>query len=172
MGGGVGWNWGSHTLYQLLWLLETRVAEVYADYGTFVHDIDADDTIALLMRTCSGVMMTVRISCSSMSESFLEIWSPEQQLLARDGQLYRCTVVRDTRAPPQWEQVPLPPRRGKSYALMNEALIDALLNGGPPPVSGEDYLHVVEVLEAAYRSRDEGRKIVLPHGGSEPESSA
>ena len=44
---------------------------------------------------------------------------------------------------------------------MDKALIEALIQGKEPPVSGGDYLHTVEILEAAYRSKREGRKIVL-----------
>ena len=55
----------------------------------------------------------------------------------------------------------LPGKTIKSYHLMNRALVRALLAGEKPPVSGDEYLHVVEILEAAYRSKKEGRKIVL-----------
>ncbi len=161
MGGGVGWNWGSHSLYHLLWILETRVKEVYADYGTFVHDIDAEDNIAFLLRTENDIMVMLRISCSCMSGSFLELWSSEYQLKSENGRLYMSGVRKDTRAAPVWEEVAVPEIKQKSYYLMDKALIEAIIQGKKPPVSGEDYLHTVEVLEAAYRSKREGRKIVL-----------
>lgn len=161
MGGGIGWNWGSHSLYHSLWMLRTRVKEVYADYGTFIHDIDAEDNITFLLRTENDIMIILRISCSSMSESFFELWSSNHQLTTKDGKLYQCKVIKRTRIAPTWEEIAIPEKKEKAYYLMDKALIDALINGIKPPVSGDDYVHVVEILEAAYRSKKEGRKVIL-----------
>jgi predicted dehydrogenase len=43
-------------------------------------------------------------------------------------------------------------------------VLDALRTGGPPPVSADDAVAVLEVLEAARRSATTGQVVDLEHG--------
>lgn len=51
----------------------------------------------------------------------------------------------------------------EAIGRMTEAFAESLRNGTPPPITGEDNLRVMEVVEAAYRSarEDHGLAITL-----------
>jgi predicted dehydrogenase len=44
---------------------------------------------------------------------------------------------------------------------MTRAFVRACETGTPPPITGEDNLRVIEVVEAAYRSSREGRRVPI-----------
>ncbi|MBI2940149.1 MAG: Gfo/Idh/MocA family oxidoreductase [Chloroflexi bacterium] len=46
---------------------------------------------------------------------------------------------------------------------MTRAFVQSVASGAPPPITGEDNMRVIEVVEAAYRSAREGRGIVINH---------
>ena len=48
-----------------------------------------------------------------------------------------------------------------ALGLMIEAFVFAVRGGDSPPVTGEDNLRVIEVIEAAYRSSAESRRVSI-----------
>jgi predicted dehydrogenase len=67
-----------------------------------------------------------------------------------------------------WEQPdfdlmdPMDPVRLESYSAQNQAFIDAILEGRPPPVSGEDGRAAVELCQASLLSARSGQAVELP----------
>jgi myo-inositol 2-dehydrogenase/D-chiro-inositol 1-dehydrogenase len=67
-----------------------------------------------------------------------------------------------------WEQPgfdlldPMDPIRLESYAAQNQAFIDSILEGRPPPVTGEDGRAAVELCQASLLSARSGQAIKLP----------
>ncbi len=67
-----------------------------------------------------------------------------------------------------WEQPgfdpldPMDPVRLESYTAQNQAFIDSILEGQPPPVSGEDGRAAVELCQASLLSARSGQAITLP----------
>jgi myo-inositol 2-dehydrogenase/D-chiro-inositol 1-dehydrogenase len=67
-----------------------------------------------------------------------------------------------------WEQPdfdpldPMDPVRLESYTAQNQAFIDSILEGRPPPVTGEDGRAAVELCQASLLSAHSGKAIALP----------
>ena len=60
------------------------------------------------------------------------------------------------------ETVPsLIPSSGSSYEGEVRAFYDAIQNDTPPPVTGEQALNVMKILDAIYRSSDEGKEVPI-----------
>lgn len=59
------------------------------------------------------------------------------------------------------ETVPSLIPSGSSYEAEVRAFYDAIQNDTPPPVTGEQALNVMKILDAIYRSSDEGKEVPI-----------
>jgi predicted dehydrogenase len=73
----------------------------------------------------------------------------------------RARTVTDLTLPTSWN-VQEEYRRNWQYLKELEHFCECVLNDTPPAVTGEDGRAVVEIINAAYRSSEEGRKVKLP----------
>jgi predicted dehydrogenase len=53
------------------------------------------------------------------------------------------------------------PKEGSSYEAEVRAFYDSIQNDTPPPVTGEQALNVMKILDAIYRSGEEGKEVLI-----------
>ncbi|MCB0044742.1 MAG: Gfo/Idh/MocA family oxidoreductase [Caldilineaceae bacterium] len=159
-GGGMLMTAGIHALDRLIWLVDAPVISVYASLATRYYEQKADDASLLQLTFANGAVGSV------VSVGYNQGASIHQtQLCCTQGVLRigydRVEVGRGER----WQSLP-PPEQGEDWmhqALINEwrAFVAAAHGESPPEVSGEDALHVMDVIFAAEESARSRRVIAV-----------
>jgi predicted dehydrogenase len=138
-------------LLRWVWGLEFR--DVYAEAATRYHEIAVDDCGMLLITMSDGMIVSLDPSWSRPNRAFptwgdvtMEITGTSGtasiDVFAQNVELYSNEHVRARLVP--WGD--------NTDLLLIADWLDAVRRGGPAPVSGEDGLRAVELVEAAYRS--------------------
>jgi predicted dehydrogenase len=138
-------------LLRWVWGLEFR--DVFAEAATRYHDIAVDDCGMLLITMNDGMIVSLDPSWSRPNQAF-PIWgdvtmeitgtngTASINVFAQNIELYSNSLVRARLVP--W---------GDNFdRLLIADWLAAVRNGGPAPISGEDGLRAVELVEAVYRS--------------------
>ncbi len=165
-GGAAFINQGIHTI-DLLQHLLGPVNRVYAQTRTLVHDIEGEDVGAAILEFAGGAIGTIEASTAAYPGR------PEQ--LAVYGQ-HGCIILEGGRLA-EWvtregsqllEPGPEAAASGASdptaigHALHRRQLDDifqALLDGRPPEVSGEEGRKALQLVRAIYRSANTGEPV-------------
>lgn len=160
-GGGVWLTVGIHPLDRLSWLVGSPITTVSAQFGTYFHQMDADDTGMVFLRYdngASGVILSTGYSVGAPKHT--------TELTCTRGMLaidYAAGVQigRDDR----WQLVPesVPEGNWMQGALINEwrALLQAIDSDTEPPVSGAVARAIMQAAFAAEASAAQGREIRL-----------
>jgi predicted dehydrogenase len=163
MGGGVGWDLGSHVLDLVLYFMDfPKVKEVtgcaYTKFGPemvagqdFVFDVD-DHTVGFV-KFENGASLQVEMSFGSYVEreqilqavygtkgGALRDWGQPMKLFSRTGDTY-TTVL---------------PRIDKPGTSPMAHFVDCILNGTPPLVTADQGVIVTEIISGIYESGEEG----------------
>lgn len=151
-GGGAVMDHTVHVVDVLRWMLNDEVSEVYAEYGTRLHDIKIDDVGQLIFRFKKGTIASLDTSWSR-PKSF-PIWGDvkielrgEKQNVALDCFPQQVNLYDDTAM------------RHSGYnlgedldALMIAEFLSAVRENREPLVTGEDGLRAMEVALTAYEA--------------------
>jgi len=168
-GGGGLMDVGSHAVH-LVQTLVGRVRSVQALVGTQVHDYEVDDGATLLLEVEPNVHVAVRSAFNARpGRSFWRIAGTLGQLTAintagqsPDGTLLGQFVNPDDPAAPADEQA-LDYEHVNTYQTMLETFCRAFRAGQATSANAiDESVSVMRVLDAAYRSSREGRRIDLP----------
>ena len=169
---------GIHVVDLLRWLIG-EVGEVQAVAATsdlIEPERRTEDSAILLLRFAGGCIGEVTVSYVLRDPRFASNWDVMPlQVYGRDGSLrlgeddtITVTAARLSEAGPGLFQLhpappvgapPLPPE-GMAGAI--DHLLDCLLEGKQPLTDGEEARASLAVVEAAYRSLQEGRAVRLP----------
>ena len=173
--GGSLMNQGIHYLDLLLWSMGP-VIEVTALYSTQTHQMEAEDAALAAVRFASGAVGTV-VASTAVYPGFaqrLEISGTGGTVVIEDGEIIRCELSAD-HADPGLRGSLTARGDAASAAAANPAglhvdshaaqigdLLEALDEGRPPAVTGEDGRAALAVVCAVYESARSGRAVRLP----------
>ncbi len=160
-GGGAILDAGPHSFYLLRWLLG-EPATVRAFHHRLIAESEVDDHAVVAGRMRSGALYTTEYTFTA------EIpWGERLELYGSEGSVVVDQLARqpalhfagaDDREGSALPGVPYNPDGWKvdSIAAGVADFVDAVRDGRPPTVSGEDGLHGVLVAERAYESAARG----------------
>lgn len=158
--GGLLYDGTIHALDAAMWLLGS-VAEVYCIAQSSVY-ADLDD-FAITLRFRSGAVATVSTSGHASGLAPLErvaLYGDHSAVVLEDMDWVSWSPGLDQPVAIQdFRQLPFERRWG--YEQEVRAFVDALASGGPAAVGVEDGCHVVELIDACYRSANERRPVLL-----------
>jgi UDP-N-acetyl-2-amino-2-deoxyglucuronate dehydrogenase len=172
--GGSLMNQGIHYLDLLLWIMGP-VAEVTALYSTQTHQIEAEDAALAVLRFASGAVGTI-VASTAVFPGFaqrLEISGTGGTVVIEDGEIIRCDLSADRNEPglgasltargsaPSAATANPAGLQTASHAAQIRDLLDAMKEGRPPAVTGEDGRAALEIVSAVYESARDDRTVRL-----------
>ncbi len=142
-----------HVADLLRWIWGVEFKDVYAEADTRYHNLPVDDCGLLLITMSDGMIVSLDPSWSRPNKAFptwgdvtMEITGTSGtasiDVFAQNVELFSNERVRAQLV--SWGD--------NTDRLLIADWLQAVRNGGPAPVSGEDGLRAVELVEAAYRS--------------------
>lgn len=169
-GGGLFTNWGPHIVDQALRLLESPVADCWADIKSIVSIGDGDDTIKVLLRADNGRIADIEITgAHTLPGREIEVQGSRGTLIYPvDGRIKMRYVDPDLAFRPLTANAGQPPMQ---YGNFEEKLTfveqmvevpevpggeiwrhiyDSIVNGVEFPISLEQGAQVVAVMERAF----------------------
>jgi predicted dehydrogenase len=174
--GGLLYDLGSHLVDQAL-VLFGPARRVYAELGRPYAEVEADNDTFVALEHAGGVRSHLWMSTAAAQVG------PRFRVLGSEGAFTKFgldvqeeTLRRGGRpGSPDWGEEPerlwgllgagdeLRPLRTEPgcYECFYRLLASAVSEGGPPPVEPAEAVAVLEVIEAARRSHDEGRTVLL-----------
>jgi predicted dehydrogenase len=173
-GGGALLDEGSHAADFLRWLLG-EPESVTATLSGAALGLAHEDTAVAVFRFPGGVLGEIATGIVFVAgDNSVELYGTEGMavlagvdLASRDlteGRFLKTYRVGDPR---QWTVSPIVPRfkTGGFHQQNPLAFLEALRAGGPPPVTLEDGRRAVEMILAAYRAAETGRRETVPPAG-------
>ncbi|HIE50993.1 MAG TPA: Gfo/Idh/MocA family oxidoreductase [Armatimonadetes bacterium] len=163
-GGGILIMNVSHNLDYIRFITGLEVTRVYAEYGTFATPVEVEDLLTATLRFNNGAVGVIEAtSCArggSRQPRSDRIYGTQGQIL-----LGRPLLVYPERedmgfTPGKWHEVPVEQPVGERQ-LFVEDFARAVAEGKPAPVSGEDGLAALAIVESAYRAGELGEVITL-----------
>lgn len=167
-GGGVVINQAIHTIDLMLWICG-NLKSLYAGKGTFTHSgIEGEDNAVAVMEFEKGALGVFRASTSIVppAKRRIEIHGPEGTALL-DGDEFRLlkSEEEDSRqsgnngGTGSGTSGPLAGMSYHHHKKQYDQILDALIHGSTPEVSGVESLKSLEVVQAIYTSSDRGEPV-------------
>ena len=174
--GGLLYDIGSHLIDQALHLFGP-VREVYAERDVRRAGVEADDDVFLALTHRCGVRSHLWASLlAAIPGPRLRVLGDRAAFLKQHGDIQEASLRQGARPgaagwgeepPERWgilsdgaRQQAVPSRPG-AYQAFYAGMVSALRDGAPVPVSAEDILAGLEIIEAAQCSAAEGRVVAL-----------
>jgi len=183
-GSGILWDLGSHLIHQAIELLgpaktvfsqvaTTRPGATVTDHFHLVVE-HADGATSILHGDCQTLSPGPRFILHGDRASYVKYEMDGQEALLR-RKLGPATAGWGIDCQENWGTLTEPDATGEvrtvtvpsdqgCYQTFYETMARAMRNGTPPPVSAATALDVVEVILAAERSAEVGRRIAISHG--------
>jgi predicted dehydrogenase len=153
-GGGVLADSGSHWVDLIRYLLG-EIEEVAA-YCSSIGGFEVEDTADLLMRTAGGTYVSfVSTWRANVAINDFDIVGAKGRILANPLSAGRLHLFRSGKEPRVFELA----RSGPAHSELIAELVSRLLAGQTSPIPGEEAAAVWRIMEAAYRSSQEGCRI-------------
>ncbi|MCC2685738.1 MAG: dehydrogenase [Paenibacillaceae bacterium] len=151
-GGGAMLDHSVHVMDLMHWMLQSEVEEVYAENGTLLHRLDIDDAGMVHVKFANGVIAVVDTSWSR-AKSFpyardlsMEITGTLGSITVDDtkevNQLYR-----DKASKAVWSFW----GADRNFRMVRD-FVEAVRDGTPVPITGEDGFKAASVALAAFES--------------------
>ncbi len=174
-GGGPMYNLGVHWIDLYRWLLQDEVVEVVGKNVKVNQDYDIEDNSFALVTFSRGTVLALDISYT-VPDSFpygrdlylalrgtagVLSWSPsfeginETLFVCSDSPRFQPATRRHVR----FELEPQPGYAGPCTLPFLRELADAIRNGTPSAITGEDGLRAMEIVEAIYESAETGKAV-------------
>jgi predicted dehydrogenase len=157
-GGGMLFTAGIHALDRLIAFAGRRASHVSAVTATAFHDQAADDAALLLLRFGDEAAGQVA-SIGYRDGAFVSA----DEIVCEAGVLVVDFLAGARLGRGQsWRPVPGSFEEdiaGRALVRQWQAFVHAVLTGGAPPVTGEDGLHAVACIEAAFQAAHERREV-------------
>jgi predicted dehydrogenase len=171
--GGLFLDAGSHCFDYLRWIAGAEPTRLYAQLETYNQDSQTPRSSMTTLTFSNGVLAHLWLSYEVPTPGW-EHTDFRARVVGADGNLdaHGYGALRATRAG-SWETPyvqgkmdyinrPMERVRLEAFFDMTQDFIDALRDGRTPPVSGEDGLAAVMMVEAGYRSQALGQAVTLP----------
>ena len=169
-GGGALMNQSIHYVDLLQWCMGP-VEQVFAYTNTLAHEIETEDVATAVVRFRSGALGIVE-GTTAANPGFsarLDIHGDRGGASIEDNRLVECKVAEDGGMPPEDDSelagtyVPEPGAPWwKAHLPIFQMSVNAILEGKPMPVSGEEGRKSVEIILAIYQSARTGQPVTLP----------
>jgi predicted dehydrogenase len=171
--GGLFLDAGSHCFDYLRWIAGSEPTRLYAQLATYNQDSQTPRSSMTILTFANGVMAHLWLSYEVPTPGW-ENTDFRARVVGADGNLdaHGYGALQMTRHG-AWETPyvqgkmdyinrPMERVRLEAFFDMTQDFIDALREGRRPPVSGEDGLAAVTMVEAGYRSQALGQAVALP----------
>jgi len=141
--------------------LEDEVARVYAELGSFIHELPVEDCGLLTLDFAGGAFAS--IDCSWSRPATYPTWGGVTMHVVGERGTVDVDVFRQslTHHDDVSGVTKLVGWGDDLNALTLGAFVDAIIAGRPVPISGEDGVRSLEVVAAAYRSAELGRPVAI-----------
>jgi predicted dehydrogenase len=165
-GGGILMMNGSHSIDRMRYMTGLEATEVQAQHANVATpQVEVEDLISVVLRYDNGAIgnMFAMSSAPGHGGTVERIIGTEGQVATMDRarQIYTTRKI-DGIPVGQWTPLTSESRRLDARAAMVDNLVDAVFDGAPLDVSGDDARKTLEQVVAAYRSGDTGETIRLP----------
>ncbi len=157
-GGGCLLDNGYHNIYLAREMMQSPVKSVYARVGTFVQDINVDDTAVLLLNHESGGTSNIQVSWSVKAGGVTanEVHGDKGSIsFSRENRPLSLFSNRTG----QWEYPELKEGFENSFAGLMHDCFEAVRKGRPMPTDGREARRNLEIIRAAYESAKTGKVI-------------
>jgi predicted dehydrogenase len=162
-GGGCLIDNAYHCIYIAEYLLGSQVESVQARVRTFTHDYDVEDTALVTLQHKGGALSSIQAGWGIVAGRYVakrvyELHASKGSFVF-DHEGAALAVFRPGEE--GWETPELAPERDDDagYYVFRDRFFTALAEGGDPPVSTADALHVLAVVDAAYESAETGATV-------------
>jgi predicted dehydrogenase len=161
-GGGAVIDHTVHVTDLIRWLTGKEVVEVYAETSNRMFHREFEDIGFLTLGLEGGLFATLDASWSR-PKSFPTWGDVTMAVVGENGTLYldlfsqNLVLYSDKTGGTTWH-----PWGSNVDTLMLSAFVEAVAEGKPVPITGEDGLRAAEVALAAYRSADAAEPVALP----------
>ncbi len=154
-GGGALIDNAYHYLYLAASFMGSPVTNVYARTGTFVHDIEVEDTVLVTLGHGGNGVSSIEVGWSAAgAQEYEEIHGTEGSIaLDRDG--HPLGVLRAD----EWEFPEVLESDFWGYDGLFAAYADAIESGGEAPVPFSEGYQNIKVVMAAYESGRSGQSV-------------
>ena len=156
-GGGALIDNAYHNLYSAAAYMGSPVTEVYARLGTFVRDIEVEDTVVATLTHANGGTSQILVGWSVGAAKRVEEIHGDGGSILFDHDGRELAVLRGG----EWSYPDVSEKETSSFAPLFEEYADALESGGPPPVPFEEGYRNLKVVMAAYESNRTGRPVTV-----------
>ncbi len=152
----------SHNLDRMRFITGLEAARVYAEYATFATSVEVEDLIAVILRMTNGAIGSIHAaSCVPGGSSVVGSAPHGDQIYGTQGAIvysYSDRVWLATsrgaemanRA--EWREVEIKDPGVDARTHYIEEFVEAITAGKTAPISGEDGLAIVKIVQAAYES--------------------
>lgn len=169
--GGTLMNQCIHNIDLLQWMMNSEVDTVYANCGTYLRDIEAEDFGAIMLRFKNGSVGVIEGSACVYPKNLEETLSifGEKAAVCIGGlavnkiETWRIEESEETEEEVLAQQEGDPDSvYGFGHTLLFKDVVDAIINDRAPLVSGEEAKKPLEIILAAYKSSATGMPVKLP----------
>jgi myo-inositol 2-dehydrogenase/D-chiro-inositol 1-dehydrogenase len=162
-GGGAVLDHTVHVTDLMHYIMDAKVEEVYAQADTLFHDIDIDDTGMVHMKFDNGVIAVLDTSWSR-PKSF-PIWGDvTMEIIGTKGAIsinsfaQKNEIYSDEKMKAQWSYW-----GDNMDEYLVKAFVEAIRQGHPVPITGEDGLKATTVALLAYESVKQRKSVRVIH---------
>lgn len=174
-GAGGFFDEGVHECDALRWLLgePLSVSAMLGSSTPQARGWGVDDVGAALFRFSGGVLASLEAawtwvaggptteiygSQGTLIQSFTDVASNRQPLPGAENLLLYLEAERDK----GWQNIPCHSPFGKAHETVARTFVDALIHGGPMPVTLADGRAALEMMLGAYTAAEQGREVSFP----------
>ncbi|MBN2309774.1 MAG: Gfo/Idh/MocA family oxidoreductase [Candidatus Hydrogenedentes bacterium] len=155
------------------WMLGKPVS-VIAEVDNVITNVAPDDNGVAVYRFGQGEMgILFNSSTVRVAENSTEIYGEKGVIIQNYGDGPSCGAPRRADAPAirifrygasDWEvpDVPVPPGHGHRIQAVPRPWVDSLLNETPPAATAQDGRIALEMVLAAYKASEDGRRVTFP----------
>ena len=157
-GGGCLLDNGYHNIYLAREMMHSPVKSVYARTGTFVQDIDVDDTAVLLLNHENGGTSSIQVSWGVKAGGVRvdEVHGDKGSIsFTREGR--PLSVFSNQTG--QWEYPELTARYKNSFTGLMHDCFEAVREGRSVPTNGKEARRNLQIIMAAYESAGTGKVV-------------
>jgi len=176
-GGGPMYNLGVHWIDLFCWLLEQPIVRAFGKNVKINQTYHIEDNSFAILRFQNGAILNLDISYTVPDsyphgrDLYLGIrgtkgviqWAPAYE--GERDELFICSDHEHFRSAPRqrryYELFPSPGYSGVMGLEYLKAVVKAIQTKLPPPISGQDGVRVLKIVEAIYRSDQMGREVAI-----------
>ena len=175
--GGATINHAVHAVDAYLWLMGRLPDSIYADMGTFTHDIEVEDLSVALLRFSDGALgqMTSTV-CLPQNTERIEIcgedaavtlpWGVHAASERGRGMASRDEAKQDELR--EWAEAQVPEPEHQGHAAQIREVLAAVREGRDSAITGQDGRASIELISALYKSALTGQRVHLPIAQEDP----